>query len=198
MTDTSLSLLARTQGTESREAWQRLVELYSPLLRAWLLKLDVESTDADDLTQEVLLTVSRELSTFEHPGHAGAFRSWLRTILVHRLLHFRRSQRSRPGARGGSTWAEQLDQLADDASDLSQLWNQEHDRHVMARLLEEIRTRVEERTWEAFRRQVLDGQRADQVAADLGMSLSSVYVARSRLLSALRREAAGLVDDNIL
>jgi hypothetical protein len=41
---------------------------------------------------------------------------------------------------------------------------------------------------------MFDGKRADQVAAELDMPLSSVYVARSRVLSALRREAAGLID----
>jgi RNA polymerase sigma-70 factor (ECF subfamily) len=50
-------------------------------------------------------------------------------------------------------------------------------------------------TWEAFSRQVFGGQRADQVAAALGMPISSVYVARSRILSALRIEAKGLVDE---
>lgn len=57
-----------------------------------------------------------------------------------------------------------------------------------------IRPKFLPKTWEAFHRQMFGGQRADQVAAELNMSLSSVYVARSRVLAALRREAAGLVD----
>ena len=65
----------------------------------------------------------------------------------------------------------------------------------MARLLEQVRPRFEPKTWEAFRRQMFDGQRADAVAAKLGMPLNSVYVARSRVLSTLRREAGGLIDE---
>ena len=65
----------------------------------------------------------------------------------------------------------------------------------MARLLEQVRPHFEPKTWEAFHRQMFDGQRADTVAAELGMPLNSVYVARSRVLSALRREAAGLIDE---
>jgi hypothetical protein len=53
---------------------------------------------------------------------------------------------------------------------------------------------VLDKTWEAFRRQVLEGERADVVAAELDMPVNSVYVARSRVLGILRREAAGLVD----
>lgn len=116
-------------------------------------------------------------------------------ILVHRLRAFWRSNRSRPAVRGGTTWADELDQLADEASEAGRLWNSEHDLHVMARLLERIRPRFEAKTWEAFRRQTLEGERADRVAAELGMPLNSVYVARSRVLSTLRREAGGLIDE---
>jgi len=41
---------------------------------------------------------------------------------------------------------------------------------------------------------MFDGQRPDQIAADLDMRLGSVDMARNRVLDALRREAAGLVD----
>lgn len=195
MNETSLSLLESARGDANHDAWRRLEGIYSPLLRQWLLRFEVETADADDLNQEVLLTVSRELARFEHSGRAGAFRSWLRTILVHRLRDFWRSRKYRPTAAGGSSWAEQLEQLADDSSEASRVWNLEHDRHVMTRLLEHVRTRFESKTWEAFHRQMFDGQRADVVAAELGMPLNSVYVARSRVLSTLRREAAGLIDE---
>ncbi len=195
MSETSLSLLDRARDNVTDEAWQRMAEVYSALLRSWLMRFEVASTDADDLIQEVLLTVSRELSCFEHSGREGAFRSWLRTILVNRLRDFWRSKKYRPAATGGSTWAEQLEQLADESSNASREWNLEHDRHVMARLLESVRPRFEPQTWAAFHRQMFDGQRADIVAAELGMPLNSVYVARSRVLSTLRREAAGLIDE---
>lgn len=195
MNETSLSLLDSARERASQEAWQRLIEIYSPLLHHWLLRFEVEKADADDLTQEVLLTVSREIPRFQHSGRAGAFRSWLRTILVNRLRDFWRSKKYGPVAAGGSSWVEQLEQLADESSNASREWNLEHDRHVMAQLLESVRPRFEPKTWEAFHRQMFEGQRADIVAADLGMPLNSVYVARSRVLSTLRREAAGLIDE---
>lgn len=195
MSETSLSLLDRARGDASDESWRHLAGAYSPLLRAWLLRFEVSTTDADDLVQEVLLTVVRELPRFEHCGRTGAFRSWLRMILVHRLRDFWRSRNYRPAAAGGSTWMEQLNQFEDESSNVSREWNLEHDRHVMSRLLEHVRPRFEPKTWEAFRRQMFDGQRADAVATELGMPLNSVYVARSRVLSTLRREAAGLIDE---
>src|SRR5262249_23222842 len=148
----------------------------------------------DDVVQEVLLTVSRELPKFEHSGRPGAFRHWLRTVLVHRMQQHWRSQARQPLAIGTSSFLDNLNQLEDDSSVASRLWNAEHDRHVVAQLLEQVRPRFQPQTWEAFRRQLLDGQPADVVAAEMGLPIQAVYVARSRVLSALRREAEGLVD----
>jgi RNA polymerase sigma-70 factor (ECF subfamily) len=98
-------------------------------------------------------------------------------------------------ASGASSFIERLNELEDDSTEASRIWNAEHDRHVISQLLASVRPRVLEKTWEAFRRQVLEGKRADIVAAELEIPLNSVYVARSRVLSILRREAAGIVDD---
>ena len=89
---------------------------------------------------------------------------------------------------------EKLNQLRDDASEVSQIWNREHDDYVLKRLMKTVETQFAPKIWQAFHRQVVDGERANIVARELDMSLSSVYMAKSRVLSALRRESKGLVD----
>ncbi len=194
MDETSLSLLARVRQATDSSSWKRLVDLYAPLMRNWLRQYGVQDADADDLIQEVLAVVAREISDFKHSQRPGAFRSWLRITLVHRLRDFWRSQHRRPDAPGGSSVLQRLNELEDESSQLSGIWNEQHDRDVIARLIELVRPKFLPKTWEAFHRQMFDAQRPEQVAAELGMPLGSVYMARSRVLNALRREAAGLVD----
>lgn len=50
---TSLSLLARVRQSTDKESWERLVDLYSPLMRHWLRAYEVQEADADDLVQDV-------------------------------------------------------------------------------------------------------------------------------------------------
>ncbi len=191
---TSLSLLDRVSSGTDQESWDRLVSLYKPLLERWLRSYDVQACDVDDLIQEVLSVVLTEVSSFNHNQRVGAFRNWLRRILVNRLRNYWRSRKYVPQAKGSDSLLDQMQQLEDDTSELSRIWNEEHDQHVMARLLESVRMHFQPLTWEAFRQQVFEERSADVVAAELKMSLSSVYVARSRVLSTLRQEAAGLVD----
>src|SRR5947209_5841927 len=131
--DTSVSLLERLAGEPTDRDWQRLHDLYQPLLRAWMARAGVSSSDADDLLQEVLLVVFREVADFDR-RRTGSFRSWLRTILVHRLRDFFRNTRYRPVATGDSAFLERLNELESPDSEMSRLWEREHDEYLAARL----------------------------------------------------------------
>jgi RNA polymerase sigma-70 factor, ECF subfamily len=194
LSETSATLLERLNDRSDSVAWRRLVDLYSPLIKAWLRHHGVSASDADDLTQDVLGVVVREVSRFRHNGRAGAFRTWLRTITINCLRQSLRSRRLRPEVVRPPDLAALLDQLEDPASDLSRRWDREHDRYVLDRLLEFIEPEFEASTRQAFRMQVVDGVPARAVAAELRMTVNAVLIAKSRVLSRLRHEADGLVD----
>jgi RNA polymerase sigma-70 factor (ECF subfamily) len=185
--DTSLSLLARLGDLTDTDAWGRLVRLYTAVLHSWLHSAGLQSADRDDLTQRVLEVLIRRLPGFEHSGRAGAFRAWLRGITTNLLREF---WRQRPTAVAASD----LDQLCDPASELSRGWDEQHDHHVLHGLLERVCPEFTESTWQAFRRTALDGVSARQTAAELGLTVNAVLIARSRVLARLRQEAGNLLD----
>jgi RNA polymerase sigma-70 factor (ECF subfamily) len=190
MPDTPVSLLERLRLQPDAGSWGRLVDLYAPLVRAWLARHGLQAADVEDLSQEVLGVLVRELPGFEHDRRTGAFRRWLRAVTVNRLRTFWRGRRPRPAG----DLEQQLAQLEDPHSALSRLWDEEHDRHVVRRLLELIRPEFEASTWEAFRRLVLEEKTTAEVAAELGLSANAVRIAKSRVLTRFRQEAAGLLD----
>jgi RNA polymerase sigma-70 factor (ECF subfamily) len=150
MVETSLSLLFRIRQAADHQAWERLTGLYSPLLAVWLRKYDVQASDVDDLVQEVLLAVAKDVKNFEHGGRPGAFRAWLKAILVNHLRQFWRSRERRPHAAGDTNIERRLNELADPASDMSQLWNLQHDQHVARQLLALAEPHFTQSTWQAF------------------------------------------------
>lgn len=192
MNETSLSLLAQLQESDEADSWARFARLYTPLITAWLRKYDVQNSDIDDLMQDVLLAVSKDLPRFERRG-PGAFRGWMKGILVNRLRNFWRSRDRRPLAVAGSDIDARLAQLDDPTSQQTQIWNRQHDQIVMRQLLEMVKPQFESTTWKAFCRVALDGQKAQTVADELQISRNSVFLAKSRVLRRLRQEAEGLV-----
>ncbi len=191
MSSPSISLLEQLQARPDEAAWRRLVTLYSPLVRHMLRAGGVQPADQEDVVQEVFAAVVRELPAFHHNGRPGAFRAWLRGITLNRLREFRRARRRQPqtGGDGAPRW-EDVEAPEDP---LRRLWDEEHDRYVVRRLFELIEPLFEPASRLAFRRVVIDGQKPAAVAAELGLSVNAVLLAKSRILRQLRQEVRGLL-----
>lgn len=189
MNETPLSLLERLRSRPDDLAWRRLVDLYTPWVRSWLAQFGVAANDADDIVQEVLGTLVRELPEFEHSGRRGAFRTFVKNIASNRLHTFWRARRD------GRDHARELEQLADPHSAIWNHWDREHDRFIVRRLMELIEPEFAQSTWRSFRRVVLDGDKPALVAEELGLSVNAVLIAKSRVLRRLREESVELVDE---
>lgn len=194
MYETSASLLDRLRRTPDAADWNHLAAIYTPFIYGWLRRYDLQHSDAEDLSQEVLGAVIQELPNFHYDRSKGQFRGWLRTIMRHRLLNFWRNQKSRPTSGAGSRFEQMVDQIADPNSEMSSIWNREHDQHVARKLLEIVEREIEPKTWQAFRRTVLDGEDPGQVARDLGLTVNAVYLAKYRVARRLKQEIEGLAE----
>ncbi|MCS6865881.1 MAG: sigma-70 family RNA polymerase sigma factor [Gemmataceae bacterium] len=190
---TSVTLLERLKDARDGDAWNRLMELYTPLLRRWAERFNIRGADADDLVQDVMTVVIRRFPEFVHPRQPGAFRGWLRAIVANCSRTLWRSRQMHVTAPGGTDFGNYLARLEDPNDDYARAWDREHDQHVTRMLLDRIRPDFEERTWHMFARFVLDGLTAEEVASELGTSPNAVYIAKSRVLARLREEAGGLV-----
>jgi len=192
MNETPLSLLDRLRRMPDETSWQRFFDLYQPVIRGWLRRQGVPEADLDDIVQEVCATVAQEVPEFQHTGNRGAFRCWMRRITIHRVRNYWRSKQ----AAGASDPPANLDAVVDPDDELSRMWDREHDEFIMRRFIELIEPEFAPATWLAFRRQVIDGAAAAEVAAELGLSTNAVLIAKSRVLRTIRREASGLIDES--
>jgi RNA polymerase sigma-70 factor (ECF subfamily) len=190
--ETSLSLLERLRSQPDETAWRRLDELYRPLIRRWLMRDLTLRDEAEDLVQDVLTVLVRELPHFQHQ-RPGSFRCWLRTITWNRLQAFRQLRQHRPQLLADDANGSILSQLEDPHSALSRQWDEEHDRYIIRRLMELIEPQFEPVTLQAFRRVVFEGATAAEVARDLKISVNAVLLAKSRVLKRLRQEGEGLI-----
>jgi RNA polymerase sigma-70 factor (ECF subfamily) len=191
---TSTGLLEQVRDLTNRDAWGRLVTLYTPYLFGWLRRRLVPAQDADDLVQEVLRVVAVELPHFHHNHQVGAFRCWLRTILAHRLRDHRRRESTRSGVHGSNLLEALADQLEDDGSGVAVAWDREHDQQIVRRMLALIEADFQPVTWRAFWLVVVEGNEPDAVAGKLNISVDSVYTAKSRVLKRLREQAGNFLD----
>ena len=193
MDPTSVSLIDRLRmARPDASDWLRLQDIYLPLIRRWLARVPGLGDEAADLAQEVFVVVVREVARFER-RREGSFRAWLRQVTVNQVRTHRRRRHRRP-AIGLDPAEGFLDQLAAPRSELAREWDRDHDRHVFQKLQTAVQPEFSRATWEAFRRFALDGLPPAQVAQELGVSINTVLLAKSRILKRLREEAGDLLD----
>lgn len=191
---TSSSLLNRLREGES-EAWQRLAQLYTPLVYAWCRRFHLSREDTADVLQEVFRAVHGSLSSFRHDRPGDSFRGWLWTITRSKIQDHFRGRQDHPQAQGGSEAYRQLQDIpATPAEDLGTLSTTPFG-DLGRRAIELMRQDFEEPTWRAFWGTAVDGQSPDDVARELGLTVAAVYQAKSRVLRRLRAELAGLAGE---
>ncbi|AMV33429.1 RNA polymerase sigma factor RpoE [Pirellula sp. SH-Sr6A] len=194
----SPSLIGRAVAGDN-EAWQRLIQIYGPLIYTWSRRNGLMPQDAADVTQETLSAVALRIGSFDSSRPDATFRGWLWTIARNKTADWIRGAPDRLGACGGSTNVARLNQIMDE-DDYSKSYEGSHasgeiaaDRKaVLGRAIALIRNHFEPNTWQAFWRTTVDGQSPESVAEELSLSRWAVYKARSRVLHRLRTELEGL------
>jgi RNA polymerase sigma-70 factor (ECF subfamily) len=192
-TSMSSSLLQRLQAQDGG-AWERVVHVYGPTVYGWCRYEGLSQQDAEDVGQEVWVAVARTIAGFRraHPG--DSFRGWLYTVTHNKIYDFRKRNRCRAQAAGGTTARQVLMQLPDPASSASAPAPPSPKvQNFFRRALELIRGEFADGTWRAFLLVVVDERRPADVAEELGKSLGAIYVAKSKVLQRLRAEFADLI-----
>ncbi len=185
MHTTPASLLEQVRRPDNSQAWDRFVDLYTPLLFHWARRVGLREPDAADLVQDVFILLVKKLPDFQYDRNKG-FRAWLRTVALNR---WRETGRRTIPAPAGDAIAE----LPDPASD-EQFWEVDYQRELAGRAMAIMRRDFDDATWQAFYACVVDGQSAPEVGRLLGLSSGAVRAAKFRVLCRLRRELAGLMD----
>jgi RNA polymerase sigma-70 factor (ECF subfamily) len=198
-TATSLTLLQRARAGDA-DAWRKLVKLYTPLVYHWCGRWNVRGADADDVLQEVFHSASVSLSNFRRDRAGDTFRGWLRGIARNKLQDLNRRRTAEPPGAGGSSVHERLEAIPGDTTAPGQSGSDDpDDSKVLSSLfqttLQEVRGQFDERTWRAFWRTTVDGQRPVDIAGELGLSPAAVRMAKSRVLRRVREELGDLIED---
>lgn len=183
---TSSDLLSRVRA-HNPAAWERLADLYGPLVYYWCWRSGLQDADAADVVQNVFIAVAASIENYRRE-EGSTFRGWLWTITRSKVLdHFRRTRKESPGA-GGSEAQRRLAEVSYQPNESTDEQDEAETTALIHRTLSCIRGDFEHVTWNAFWRTVVDDERPVDVASALGLSANAVRQCKRRVLRRLREE----------
>ncbi len=187
MHTTPASLLEQLRRPGDQGSWARFVRLYYPLIYHWARRSGASPEDAGDLVQEVLMILIRTMPSFEYDP-SRSFRGWLRTVTLN-------AWRKRMKSPSLPTDLVEVDGMIDPSIPATEEFEEaEYRRHLVVRALRLMEKDFRPTTWRACWENVAQGHPAEDVARELGITVNSVYLAKSRVLRRLRQELDGLLD----
>jgi RNA polymerase sigma-70 factor (ECF subfamily) len=183
--ETRDSLILQVRDPANREAWERFVSIYRPLIYRMARGRAMQHADADDLAQQVLLSISKAIPEWERSSDGAKFRHWLRRIAANAILNAL-SRGAKFPAAGGSAAAEILEQAQSVDVRLDDEIEHEYQRQVYRRAAEIVQRSIQPETWQMFAMAVVDGQSTEMVATNMQTSIANVHAARSRVMRRLQ------------
>ena len=197
---TSSTLLGRLRrDPKDQAAWNDFVARYQPRILDWCRGWGLQESDAQDVTQAVLLRLSRSMATFVYDS-SRSFRAWLKTITQHAVSDLV-ANRTRAMQINSIPVLESIDARADLERRIEEIFNRE----LLELAIAKVRARVASATWDAFRLMTFEGCSGAETSQLLGIPIASVFVAKHRVqkllkeeIDALLRETNGQVTDTPL
>jgi len=190
---TRRTLLSKLRNLDDQDSWRTFFNLYWRLLYNVARRSGIDDPGAQEIVQDTVIAVARQMPEFRYDPARGTFRQWLLRITRRRIIdHLRRVYRQPPKA---DVMPEALDEQEEHAaaivdesgSAIETAWNEEWERSTFDAALAEVRAASNPRHFQVFDYCVLKQWPASKVATTLGLNAAQVYLAKHRVAQAMKR-----------
>lgn len=189
--DTRESLILRVRDRDDRDAWAEFSQIYRPVICRLAAKKGMQVADAEDLAQQVLLSVSKAIERWEPDPERAKFRTWLKRVTDNAILNA--LTRGVPDKTAGDEVVNAFLQNSEARNGPdSDLLRTEFRREIFQLAAAQIQSEFTEDTWQSFWLTAVNGMEIDAAAKELGRSRGSVYASRSRVMKRLKQKVEQL------
>ncbi len=192
---TRYSLLSRLQNRGDDESWRVFFDTYWRLIYSVALKAGLRQTEAEEVVQETVICVARNIQKFKRDRRLGSFKAWLCNLTRWRIAD---QLQKRTGLLQGDGFGatrkyqplEEVPDLADNTINLD--WDHEWQAHLLNAAIQRVKQRVSEEQYQLFDFYVTREWPMTRITRTLGVGRTQVYLAKHRITRLLRKEVARL------
>ncbi len=197
---TRWTLVAGIKNPDDEKRWGEFYDLYQGVILGVARKAGLREDEAQDVLQETMKAVSRNIAEFvADPGH-GSFRAWLFRMVRWRIDDQRRKRLpvggSSPVSGDATATTPTVERVADTrAADLVGLCDAEWEKAFLQEGLKRLRLKVTAAHYQIFHLLEIDRMPVAQVARKVGRNAAQIYLVRHRVTNALKQILKRLEKD---
>lgn len=187
--ETRASLLSRVRDPGDDAAWREFDETYRDLIVRYCRARGLQTADAEDVRQLVMIGLAKALRSFEYQPQRGRFRHYLCRTIRNAITQ----NQARPKHAAEPLDMHGLGLAAEPGSEESDaVWEREWMDHHYRLAMKTIRESFEAQSIQVFD-SLLDGRAVDDVAREFGTTAQAVHKIKQRI----RNRMMELVQEQI-
>jgi RNA polymerase sigma-70 factor (ECF subfamily) len=194
---TRTTLIQRLKNWEDQSSWQDFFDTYWKLIYGVARKGGLTATEAQDVVQETMISVARQMPTFKYDRAIGSFKAWLLNTTRWRII----DQLRKRGPAAARHLAEDevtprtptTEELVDPTSRrLDDLWNAEWEKNLLDAAIARVKRRLDPQRYQIFDFYVNKEWPPEKVAKAFGITVDQVYLAKHRVTEMIKAEVKRL------
>jgi RNA polymerase sigma factor (sigma-70 family) len=199
---TQVTLIEKIKNWEDRVSWERFMKTYSPLVYSVALRAGLSNAEADDVVQDTMLSIAKNIREFQYDPAIGKFRNWVIKNTSFRVGDQFRRRKKLPMPRTSRTRNEDrtatIDRIpAPDSLNIEALCEEEWEKHIRDVAVQKIKDKINPKHYQVLDLHMLKNWPVPKVARTLGVTSAFVHLTRFRLIKILKKEVEALKQQAI-
>lgn len=192
---TRTTLLERLKDWKDDSSWQEFFNIYSKLIRGVAIKSGLTEAEAEDVVQETMVAVAKNIPNFKYDRKLGSFKQWLLNMSRWRICDQFRRRASMgtqiPHDQPGET--KLLSILVDEKNvSFDEFWEAEWQKSVLDTAIKKVKISLDSEKYQIFDFLINKQWPSEKVAKSFGISINQVYLAKHRITELIRKEVERL------
>ncbi len=195
---TRKTLLSRLRNWDDQESWNDFFATYWKLIYSTARKAGLSDAEAQDVVQETVVSVCKNMPEFKYDPKVGSFKSWLLQLTRWRIQD--QVRKRFPGKVHASDQDRMprpamLESIPDPAGlNLAALWDEEWKKTLLEAAVERVKHRVDPKQFQLFDLYVLQKWPVQKIGSLLRVNRGRVYLAKHRISSLIKTEMRHLEE----
>ncbi|HUS13084.1 MAG TPA: sigma-70 family RNA polymerase sigma factor, partial [Pyrinomonadaceae bacterium] len=187
---TRKTLLNRLQSASDDDSWRTFFDTYWKLIYGVALRAGLSPADAEDVVQETVISVAKNIGQFRYDPENCSFKSWLMVVTRSRIANqFRRLNRVPPmHIDDGDDATSLLNRIPDKADGIEALWEDEWQKNIMDAAIRKAKRLIDPEQFQVFDFYVLKGWPVKKVAQTFSINVAQVYLIKHRISKTIKKE----------